>query len=477
MRSSRRDLKGPSPADSMRRADRLLSGLQEQSIAEVRERCQLESELPDLLHALTDILRQDEFQGPHSYPALDAAYQLLYSLSWEDEFQERESLLASVSFLAWNCTRRYRTYPEMQAWESRVVEHVRMQTPANDFLALEPSRLSPGVLDRFLTDPPTLLASWQSIDVRANEAPDAVLKSSAVIWRWLVSNRSSIATDAETLAHIEGRLALLAARTSAHLGRGRGWEDWFTKARAALGSTKNPDPYLAMLEYNRLGRLHATRRYIEVEERIGHLIGRFRSLCMPAEELKAKFLRATSLKDSESAPSQAMVVLKDAYRDAVRAGNTILSASLASGIAQMYGRAGNPRLADCYANIGVRLAIRCACPWAEAYAISTWGELLRDRGEYQRAVEAYRAGARKYARAEMNPFVAYTQVIIAETLVLAGSEEEAMGELLCALPIIEREGLIEEAEASVWLMRQAIRRRGMSWAMLRELRERLIPTR
>jgi hypothetical protein len=73
----------------------------------------------------------------------------------------------------------------------------------------------------------------------------------------------------------------------------------------------------------------------------------------------------------------------------------------------------------------------------------------------------------------MHSFVAYTRVLTAETLLMAGFKDEAIGELLLALPVIEKEGLVEEAEASVWLLRQAIKQRGMSAAMLRELRERL----
>jgi len=73
----------------------------------------------------------------------------------------------------------------------------------------------------------------------------------------------------------------------------------------------------------------------------------------------------------------------------------------------------------------------------------------------------------------MNSFVAYTRVLTAETLLLAGLEKESLEELFLALPVIETEGLTAEAEASTWLLRQAIQKSQMSPAMLRQFRERL----
>jgi len=228
-----------------------------------------------------------------------------------------------------------------------------------------------------------------------------------------------------------------------------------------------------MVEYNRLGRLHIMRRYSEVDEQIRPLIERFRALLMPVHELKAKFVHANTLKELGSDPAQALVAMTDVYREGVRAGNLMLTSSTACGIAQMYGQKELPALADCWAAIGVRLAKRAGSPWVVAYALTTLGELLRDRGEYDAAIKQYRAGAHEYSRARMDPFVAYTRVIVAETLLISGREDEAIAELLLALPIIEAENLVAEAEVSVWLLRQAIRGRGMTPAMLRELRERL----
>lgn len=430
-----------------------------------------------MLHALVSILGRTQDQQTTSFFLLDKAYALVRSLNWEDEFDEKEGLLAAIAFLSWNCCRRYRSYPETEQWERRVVEHVRAQTPARDLLTLEPSELSVEVLGRFLTDPAVLLAVWQGLDERANHSPEAVLRSASAIFAWLTSRRPAIASDAETITYFEGRVALTAAIASSQLGRERHWEAWSAKARLSLSSVMGADPYLAMIDLNHLARLYLRRHFSYVADRIDSVIERCRLLSMRTQELKAKFLRATNLKEFGENPSQTLSVLRDVYREAVREGNAILAGSLASSLAQMYAKVGHKGLADCYATIGVRLARRVACPWVEAYAVSTWGELLRDRGEYLDAVNAYRAGAQVYAKSSMHPFVAYTRVIIAETLLIAGREDEAIGELLMALPIIERESLTDEAEASVWLMRQAIKQRGMSPTMVREFREQIVLSR
>jgi hypothetical protein len=232
-----------------------------------------------------------------------------------------------------------------------------------------------------------------------------------------------------------------------------------------------------MLDFNLLARLYMKRHYSEVEERVKFLIQRFRALSMSTHVLKAKFLRASNLKELAGNPHQILGVLTDVYREALRERHFILSALLASSIAQMNAKVGNQRLADCYATIGLRLAKRLSCPWVEAYAASTWGELLRDRGEYLEAVKAYRTGAQVYADNQMYSLEAYVRVITAETLLIAGYEDEAIAELLLAFPIIERESLVEEAEASVWIMRQAIAQKHLSPGMLRDLRDRLSPVR
>lgn len=464
-----------SPLDLVHRAGQLLAILPNLPSSKAHEQLSAAPDLPATLHALVSILGRNQDQQDDAYSQLEAAYGLIHDLKWEDEFEEREQLLSSVAFLMWNCCRRYRSYPETLRWESRVLEHVQEQTPTRDFLALEPSELSGDVLGRFLADPAVLLAVWGNIELKANQNPDRTLKAAGAIWVWLTSHRREVAGDDETVAYFEGRLALTLAMASAHVGKGREWEVWFSKAKLSLESVQNPGPYLAMVEFNRLGRLYIRRRYAEVVEQSGPLIERFRTLSMPAHELKVSFVLANSLKDGSYPAQQTLKVFKDTYRAAVRMGNVMLSASLASGLAQLHGKAGNQLLADCYAVLGLRLAERAACPWVSAYAISTRGELLRDRGAYLEAVNAYRAGAQVYAESHMYPFVAYTRVIIAETLLIAGREGDAIGELLLALPIIERESLIEEAEASVWLMRQAIKQRGIRPSMLRDLRERLAP--
>ncbi|MGE5412931.1 MAG: hypothetical protein ACM3NW_02060, partial [Syntrophomonadaceae bacterium] len=103
------------------------------------------------------------------------------------------------------------------------------------------------------------------------------------------------------------------------------------------------------------------------------------------------------------------------------------------------------------------------------------GEILRDRGRLAEAIPSYRLAVAAYASAGMMAFEAYVRILLAETLLVAGEDRDALLEILKALPIIESLGLVREGVAAVALLRESLSRQKADHQALvtlkRELKE------
>jgi hypothetical protein len=65
---------------------------------------------------------------------------------------------------------------------------------------------------------------------------------------------------------------------------------------------------------------------------------------------------------------------------------------------------------------------------------------------------------------------------LAESLIAAQLEGEAVTELLAALPILEREKIVPAAIAAIGLLRESLARQKVDLQLLRRLRESLAPS-
>jgi hypothetical protein len=71
---------------------------------------------------------------------------------------------------------------------------------------------------------------------------------------------------------------------------------------------------------------------------------------------------------------------------------------------------------------------------------------------------------------------AYLRVVLAETLIAAQKEPEAVAELLKALPVLSRERVVPAAIAAIGLLRESLARQKVDPLLLRRLRESLAPS-
>ena len=300
----------------------------------------------------------------------------------------------------------------------------------------------------------------------------AVAREGPKLYEWISTHGQHARLDEETIDHLLGSVALACTNALGYLGRSGDWNVWFGRALSQFRQTISAGPWLAMLDFARLIRLHSERSYALVAEEVEAIVERFAQLSMKDKVVKALFLQASNLKELGRS-SEALLSLQHVRNVATAAGDDATLALSLTAMSELYGAAGQFEDAMTVARAAASSASISGCPWIAAYLQGTIGELLRDRSDYTSAAFAYRAAATKYTELGMDSFAAYTRVLLAETLLLAGYEEDAVSELLEAAPVIKRENLTREAIVALGLLREAIRHQHASPEALRELREQL----
>ncbi len=108
--------------------------------------------------------------------------------------------------------------------------------------------------------------------------------------------------------------------------------------------------------------------------------------------------------------------------------------------------------------------------WALANYYNVYAEVLRDLEQYESAIESYGIGVDLLSSMQMESQAAYVRVVLAETMLLAGREDEAQVQIVRALPVISREALLPDATAAIALLRESIRRQKADPEALRTLK-------
>jgi len=118
------------------------------------------------------------------------------------------------------------------------------------------------------------------------------------------------------------------------------------------------------------------------------------------------------------------------------------------------------------------LADRPVCP-ARADLKLYVGGVHRALGSLGEAELAFRSAQSDYSFLEMSGQVAYTHLVIAETLLEMRREREAEWEILAALPAIDEIQMVPEALAAASLLRESVHRRQTDPKALQALRGHL----
>lgn len=427
-------------------------------------------ELPDVLYALCEAL------APHASAeqgeVLTGLYELVAKLSWpQDEFGEKAELLAQISQLAWSRSLGRGDASETLRWEEASVENLLSRESCRQLLSAPVSDWSSVVCGRFLADRALLLGLCIWLRNRSNSNIGAVFELASSVFVWL-STRAGDHTDREEDAYLLAELAVLVANTARFSGRHGQSREWLTLAEQWSEISKDPLTSGARVEYARLALLYDTYQFSAVLSRVSPLVEKFLRLGLNENVVKSKFLKAMVLKDLNR-DDESLQLLSELEGDPAVTRQPLLLGLVLVGIADLQNRTGRPAAALGFVQKGEMVLREAGMSFAFAHSCGVTGEILRDQGRWSEALNYYRRAVEIYLDADMMSLAAYSRLLLAETLVATRRDGEAVKEILAALPIIEREGLVREGIVAVGLLKASVSRRKLDPAALKALRESL----
>lgn len=428
-------------------------------------------DLPDVLHALCQSLRNSALAGGAEVLGTAAtAYALVERLSWpDDHFDEKSDLLGSLALVSWNECRKSNRHTEMALFGERCEQHVVERETLRDFLALPFEQRSTSLNDRFLSDACVLLASLLRLARLRDVMPRSIAREAQQLYAWITEN--ALARPEEETAWFAAHAALYTSGSLRFLGQLRAADQWLDVARSWLRDGPTRAALEGQIEYARLSILYCSGRYESLLQAIPRLWASFDRQGMEADAAKASFLEASALKAVGNGSALGRF-LQLAKSPAVRRNSSLLGLCLVNA-ADLSAQEGRCESAMALLAEARPLIEEAGISWGIAHLESVVGELLRDQGHLAGAIAAYGCSIATYLEGGFSSQGAYVRVILAQTLIAAGRDAEAIVELLAALPVIERESLAREGVAAAALLRASLQRYQADPQALRALREQL----
>jgi tetratricopeptide (TPR) repeat protein len=407
-----------------------------------------------------------------SFDQLRSFYQSVQQMSWpDDRINEQADLLAQLSYLAWLHANRWSSFDEAEGWERIAVDQTLRHEMVRGFLAIPARSRSEDLNCRFLSDPAVLLATVLRLRSLVEASPIKCMEEAILIYGWLDKNRQVLESGEESELFL-AELAWIAAAGNKHCGRYRESQAWLDRLEHGCDGFASTKRVRARADYVRLAVLYELRCYQEVIAKLAGLKERFARLGMRLSFAKCCLLEAITLKEV-GRDAEARIAFDALSRDPAIQCEKSLQGMAFIGIAELDGRLGLFEAAHGNILKARQLLKDSGMPLAVAHLHAVEGELLRDQGQLNRAVDSYRAGVAVYSAGEFPSHAAYLRVVLAETLMIAGRENEAVTEIVVALPVIDEQGLVREGIAAMALLRESIRRQKADPRALRELRNQL----
>lgn len=345
---------------------------------------------------------------------------------------------------------------------------------AVDFLAIPMEGRSDADRQRFLGSPDVLLAICLVLKRNRDLSPRVVLGQAVDIYRWISRPNCDLGLFDER-DYFLGETALIAGGVCRQLG---GREDaflWLDRAEAGFRHTMNPAPGLANVAYARLALRFEMGRYQDVMELAPSLEASFTKLRMEVEAAKCRLLLATTLKIAGQ-HTRALELLDRLHEKPALESDPYLRARILAEAGDLQQLHGEFALAMVAFRDASNLLQGRQLSLAGADLKLNMGATYKALGSLEQAEASYRAAQRDYAKLEMRALVAYTHLLIAETLLEMKRDREAEWEILAALPAIDEMKMVPEGFAAVALLRESVRRRQTDTLALQQLREELQAT-
>jgi len=430
-----------------------------------------EPNLPDALLAACRTLRASEWEGERNLELAMQLYGAVERQVWhEDIFDEREHVLAALSFAAWTGSRKAGRFELMRRFEGTCAKHVARQETVNDFLALPVEDWSSPLCARFFAEPSTLLAKSVKLGQLRNISPQLVARE-APGFRELVLSEAGKSLSSEESSWIASQAAIFQAGALRLLGNLHEARRWLTVAAETFGHQVSFQVLKVEAEYTSLALFLDSGAFRLALDGIPGLLRDAREGGLETEAVKILFLEANLLKALESP------LAMDRFRELLRLckirEDPFFVGLCLVNIADLSASDGHVGVAmNCLAEAGPILE-SAGVPWGMVHFQAVIGEVLRDQGHLGEAIKAYRLSLQTCLDRSFSSRSAYLRVLLSESLIAAGREEEAVAELIAALPVIERESLAREGVAAISLLKEALNRRKADPEAVRALRNHL----
>ena len=318
-----------------------------------------------------------------------------------------------------------------------------------------------------LEEPQMLLAVCCGILEQLRSSPQKGLEGAEFLYRLLENSRRPIGLFDER-SYFLGEAALLGGMACRLLGRRDDSRRWFDRAEASYRLTVNAVAELSRLAYQRLALDLEERKMDQLLELLPPLAESFTRLGMTEDALKCRSLEGLSLMELGELASAVEVF--NEIRDAANAlGSEQVLVSAYVNLTHLHAMLGNAPDALASSREAVPILQRTGNRIDLAKLQWAIGSLLRSEGQVGSAVEAYRVAQQEFAAMSMPADVAAARLVVADVLLDAGQETQAIAEILAALPVIEELGMVPEGVAALSLLRESVRHQKINRQALRDL--------
>jgi tetratricopeptide (TPR) repeat protein len=339
---------------------------------------------------------------------------------------------------------------------------------AQAYFAVRADERSAADWQRFLRSPDILLSICSQLRRDRDLAPTKVLAEARGIYQWISKPECDLGLFDER-DYFLGETALLAGIASRHLGQREEAFLWLDRAEAGFRHTMNPAPGLANVAYARLSLRFEMGRYPDVLELTPSLEMSFVKLRMDTEAVKCRILLAATLKMTGQ-HAQALELLDKLPESPALRSDPFLHARVLTELGDLYQLQGDSARALGIFQEAASLLREKEVSAAGADLKLCVGAAYKAVGSLESAKEAYRAAQRDYSALQMPVPVAYSHLLIAETLLEMNRDREAEWEILAALPVIDEVKMVQEGLVAVALLRESVRRRRTDPIALQNLR-------
>lgn len=357
--------------------------------------------------------------------------------------------------------------PTATVWLSaRDAEHA-----AREYLSVSLRERSDEDRQASLGSPDVIMAICSQLRQKRDLSPANVASEAADLYRWVSRAEFKLGLFDER-DYFLGEAALLAGSACRQLGQREEALLWLDRAEAGFRHTMNPAPGLSNVAYARLAIRFEMGRYNDVLELIPSLETSFVKLRMHLEAAKCRLLLAMTLKQVGE-NSKAIQLLDQARSHTGLEADPFLHSRMLAELGDLRQLEGQLDLALTAFQQALSLLRGKEVSPVRADLKLYVGGVYAALGSPVDACDAYRAAQREYSALGMRHMVAYSHLVIAETLLRIKRDREAEWEILAALPTIDELKMVPECFAAVALLKESVRRRKTDLSALQQLRTQL----